>query len=42
MEIQPILGKVTITLSRASGVVSVVLGGFRARGTNCPDFDIDL
>ena len=42
MEIQPILDKVTTALSGASGVVSVVLGGSRARGTNRPDADIDI
>ncbi|HEY8344648.1 MAG TPA: nucleotidyltransferase domain-containing protein [Bacillota bacterium] len=42
MEIQPILDIVTTTLSGASGVVSVVLGGSRARGTNRPDADIDI
>lgn len=42
MEIQPVLDKVTTALGGVSGVVSVVLGGSRARGTNRPDADIDI
>jgi predicted nucleotidyltransferase len=42
MEIRPVLDKVTTALSGASGVVSVVLGGSRARSTNRPDSDIDI
>lgn len=42
MEIQPILDKVTTALQGIKGVVSVVLGGSRARGINRPDADIDI
>lgn len=42
MEMQPILDKVTTALSGASGVVGVVLGGSRARGTHRRDSDLDI
>lgn len=42
MEIQSILDKIIMALDEAPGVVGVVLGGSRARGTNRPDSDIDI
>jgi predicted nucleotidyltransferase len=42
MEIQPVLDKVTTALGGVSGVVGVVLGGSRARGTHRRDSDLDI
>lgn len=42
MDIQSILDKITRVLEEMPGVVGVVLGGSRARGTHRPDSDIDI
>ncbi|MCM3127841.1 MULTISPECIES: nucleotidyltransferase domain-containing protein [unclassified Paenibacillus] len=42
MEITSILNKVTTLLSHVPGIVGIVLGGSRARGTHHTDSDIDI
>lgn len=42
MNVQSIIDKTVTALNEAPGVVGVVLGGSRARGTNRPDSDIDI
>lgn len=42
MEVQDIIQKICRELQTIPGVVGVVLGGSRARGTNLPDSDIDI
>nr|MBO2468447.1 DNA polymerase subunit beta [Xanthomonadaceae bacterium] len=41
-EVQKILDDATRKLERLPGVVGVVLGGSRAKGTHRPDSDIDI
>ncbi len=42
MNVQAIIDKTVTALNEVPGVVGVVLGGSRARGTNRPDSDIDI
>ncbi|MFD2699251.1 nucleotidyltransferase domain-containing protein [Paenibacillus shunpengii] len=42
MNITPLLNKITALLSPVPGIVGVVLGGSRARGTHQADSDIDI
>lgn len=42
MKVQQIIQKVSEELQTVPGIVGIVLGGSRARGTNLPDADIDI
>ena len=42
MDTQALIDHIVQRLRRVEGVVGIVLGGSRARGTHTPDSDIDL